>query len=1128
MLSKQKCGGVVPVAASGNVKRANSLRATRSIRPWIENKSRTAFSFLRNAQVIAFVFFSLTTINAWSVEFTQAKFEAYVGDAGTDGIDDIYLKRRPDIVVVAAPTTFPVAIPKTGSYLLTGNADGTFNAPALDDNVDLSGLTKISDLSSGDFDGDGVSDLAFVIDGDTSLIALGWVEGEPARIPGLLSSIDQIESVEQPVPASLSGGMPYNELVSPKGEARILIPIQLPPGVNNLRPDLSLTYNSIPQVPYSNTNALLAGGWTLSGLPSIARCRLGVAGSANVDLSSSDQLCLDGERLIAVSGGYWSDTAEYRLENNNYTKVLAKGIGLANRYFEVYSPNGQSMVIGDSEHSTVKVSGTIYTWGVSSVTDDYGNSLSVSYEEDLTHKTNYPVEISYDGVVVDLDYRYRITRVDADVGTETISRSVALNRVTILVNGNKTRDYRVSFSEFVHDPGLPVTGPFYDYLPTEIQHCGFTSSGAAYACQEPIELSWEKTVVGIGPTYRISDLEDGRGALVEFDYENVAGFPQTPASAVDLRDDPNCPATFCDYHVSGPTESTLGHSALTGRWVVSERRRSDGLGGLRRTTFQYDGPVLMDMTNRGFAGFPATAVTQHDVPAYVSGTMQNTDITTYRKHRLDLPNRGAIAARQVVSSEAGLTSKEEFGFGYSTYPSFSSIKRSTLESHVKWVYVNGGLASAQHEQVTNCFKVKIGSSCGLVQVEYPTYVEMTTTVGTGLTNPSFSPSTWGDVPVRSITGALQTVTNRVDFENDTGNWIIGFTSERETTFSKTGHTSVSRGSSISRDGTHAKIKSITMFPGDANLEYKTTYAFNGDGNPTSLELSGAGFVTATTTMGSYLNKRYQQTVTDAEGEAYAFTYDERFGLPSTSEDPEGLTTTRLYDEIGRVISTSRPDGSVQISEYDDCAVDCTHITWADAAERITTTETHMSVQLSPTERIYPDSLGREVLRETEAFDSSNGWISTQTRYDHAGRVTKVSEPYHSVGGTVYFDTFDYEAHGRSARESQADGGYVTHSYSATGGETTITSVRRVVTSTAPVGQQEEDQTRVSKFNALGQLITSEEAVGCTRTTSLATSTQSQLKVNRWRIWTTTPPETVLNLWAPTSELLPTNLMVPAA
>jgi hypothetical protein len=80
----------------------------------------------------------------------------------------------------------------------------------------------------------------------------------------------------------------------PDGSFSYTYPIRIPQGVNGIQPDISLVYNS------NGGNGMLGMGWSLSGLPVIAR-----DGSYGIDFDTDDHYVFSGQRLI------YSDPSHY-------------------------------------------------------------------------------------------------------------------------------------------------------------------------------------------------------------------------------------------------------------------------------------------------------------------------------------------------------------------------------------------------------------------------------------------------------------------------------------------------------------------------------------------------------------------------------------------------------------------------------------------------------------------------------------------------------------------------------------------------------------------------------------------------------------------------------------------------
>ncbi|HTD28289.1 MAG TPA: SpvB/TcaC N-terminal domain-containing protein, partial [Xanthomonadaceae bacterium] len=150
------------------------------------------------------------------------------------------------------------------------------------------------------------------------------------RTLGVQSVAAGIVAPDQPV-QSLSGELPTHDPTVGKlagsagtsgGAATYHIPIVAPPGRRGMEPSLSLDYSS------RSGNGIAGMGWSLSGLSSLHRCPAtieqdGMVGA--VSLSSTDKLCLDGQRLVATSGAYGNVGTTYDTEIDSFIRVTQMG-----------------------------------------------------------------------------------------------------------------------------------------------------------------------------------------------------------------------------------------------------------------------------------------------------------------------------------------------------------------------------------------------------------------------------------------------------------------------------------------------------------------------------------------------------------------------------------------------------------------------------------------------------------------------------------------------------------------------------------------------------------------------------------------------------------------------------------
>jgi hypothetical protein len=191
--------------------------------------------------------------------------------------------------------------------------------------------------------------------------------------------------------------LPGKFSVGSSGSAAYNIPIAMPPGTAGLAPSLSLEYNS------QGNNGLLGIGWSLGGLPSIGRCPQTVAQDGAlgaVTFSTSDRFCMDGQRLVLLSGTYGADGAQYRTEVETFSEIISHGTaGNGPAWFEVRTKSGQIMQFGNTTDSLVLAQGTstARSWALNKLSDTKGNYFTVTYTNDTTNGQAYPIEIDYTG-----------------------------------------------------------------------------------------------------------------------------------------------------------------------------------------------------------------------------------------------------------------------------------------------------------------------------------------------------------------------------------------------------------------------------------------------------------------------------------------------------------------------------------------------------------------------------------------------------------------------------------------------------------------------------------------------------------------------------------------------------------
>ncbi len=125
--------------------------------------------------------------------------------------------------------------------------------------------------------------------------------------------------------------------VDESGQATYSIGIAVPPGTAGVTPTLSLDYSS------QGSTGVMGKGWSIGGQSSIERCRKsreagdfvspsipGLPGvnpfvtAPAVGFTHEDAFCLDGQRLLLVSGIHGGNNAVYKPELDPWTRVTSK------------------------------------------------------------------------------------------------------------------------------------------------------------------------------------------------------------------------------------------------------------------------------------------------------------------------------------------------------------------------------------------------------------------------------------------------------------------------------------------------------------------------------------------------------------------------------------------------------------------------------------------------------------------------------------------------------------------------------------------------------------------------------------------------------------------------------------
>lgn len=180
--------------------------------------------------------------------------------------------------------------------------------------------------------------------------------------------------------------------VSSSGAATYEIPISVPQSELGYSPSLKIVYNSL------SANGILGYGWNLLGTSGISRCgkTFYYDGEAQeITFSSSDNLMLDGVRLLLVSGTNLSDGAVYGFEGDPSAKIQFHTVGTYTG-FTIYYKDGSTKEYGLASGYSIGDGNITWMWLLNKATDNRGRTVSYSYSINSTTNEAYLSEIVYD------------------------------------------------------------------------------------------------------------------------------------------------------------------------------------------------------------------------------------------------------------------------------------------------------------------------------------------------------------------------------------------------------------------------------------------------------------------------------------------------------------------------------------------------------------------------------------------------------------------------------------------------------------------------------------------------------------------------------------------------------------
>jgi RHS repeat-associated protein len=362
-------------------------------------------------------------------------------------------------------------------------------------------------ITYGDFSDDGLEDIKLTNDGNVITIIQNNVGGyailtaTPINVARPTAPKLAAKPIDGAIGANIGtlAGM-FN--VDESGSATYNVPLSLPRGIAGVTPSLSLNYSS------AGGNGSLGIGWSLSGLSSISRCRQTLEQDGNtaaLTLTNNDRFCLDGQKLIAVSGNYGDSNTQYRTEIDSQTRITSNDVsGTGPAYFIVERVDGSISYYGNTDASLsnrtdsiiTTPDNTIINWLITSTNDNMKKNVNTIFFNYLNGASGYGAgeivlkNISYGGNNIDFSYRNdsksTFERSDKPFGYihgKKVSAKALLD--DIIISNHKKTPIRSYHLDYENDP---VTDT---YRMNSIQECNGTSNGV---CIPATTFSWHDQI----------------------------------------------------------------------------------------------------------------------------------------------------------------------------------------------------------------------------------------------------------------------------------------------------------------------------------------------------------------------------------------------------------------------------------------------------------------------------------------------------------------------------------------------------------------------------------------------------------------------------------------------------------
>jgi RHS repeat-associated protein len=419
-------------------------------------------------------------------------------------------------------------------------------------------------------------------------------------------------------------------------------------------------------------------------------------------------------------------------------------------------------------------------------------------------------------------------------------------------------------------------------------------------------------------------------------------------------------------------------------WVVATKNQDNGNGGQRGINYTYSG-AKSDLSGRGYLGF--ANVTETDISA---STVLSTD------YNQSFPLTGSVAA---THKGVLLSSK--------------NITRTVSENFFKYKYDILNYTAPFQGTPTPIF---------LVQKQEVTYDLGTAALVTN-TASNYQYDDSGNLVSETISTHDGYSTQKTYVvKNFTGdptinpaNWYLGQVMQVQQKNLKPDGKSITKTRAYTYNSNH-HLTQEKIEPTNLTTYLTTDINYDGFGNVISKSISGSGLPLRSETYTFDSIGQFSIAKTNSYGQTASFSYDPKTGQPISMTDLNSLTKKWSYDVLGRKSVETSPDGTKISISYNLCtSTKCA----PGQTYYIKSSKTGGATQI-----LYFDNLDREIVSQISG--ARDKWIYKYKYYDNIGNVSKVST--NTNGQPQYFTKFAYDQLNRVISETAPDSSQKTIAY----------------------------------------------------------------------------------------------------